>query len=559
MSLRPIRERFRTFLPVLILSAVLCGVGVPGAHAQGGEPRSFAIQNAKVVPISSAPLDSATVVVVRGVITAVGSNVSIPADALVIDGKGLTVYPGLFDAFSDVGVVTPAAPTGNDANARPPLSRGPEDRPATTPWLNAADEVNPTDPRIESWRSAGFTTTLSAPKAGMFPGIAAVLDLEGERAGDLVVKTPVAIPVSLAAPGGFRNYPGSTMGGIAYVRQVWLDTNWSMEAEANYDKNPRGVERPRYDRTDTVLAGTLQKHALVLLPAESTLQIRRVIRLSQEWKLNPVLYGGQMAYDVAPEIAASKIPVLVDLKWPEPPKDGDPEDIPSLRTLRFRDRAPSSPAALDKAGVKFAFYSGGITAPKELLPAVKKAIDAGLPSAAALRALTLSPAEIFGVSNVLGSIETGKIANLLVTDGDLFEKKTKVKMIFVDGRKFAVPEPLRPAEPPKGDISGKWKLAYTTPEGPETATADLSMDPDGTITGTVTTNHNGTSNLFNGYMTEDKFTFTITLDIDGDMTDVHFNGTYDGTAMKGTIGAGEYKFDFTGTKPATAAAPGGAL
>lgn len=558
MSLRPIRERLRTFLPLLLLPAVLCSVCGPRAHAQAGEPRSFAIQNAKVVPVSSAPVDSATVVVVRGVITAVGTNVSIPADALVIDGKGLIVYPGLFDAFSDVGVMAPSTPAGNDPNARPPLSRGPEDRPATSPWRNAADEVNPTDPRIESWRSAGFTTTVSAPKAGMLPGIAAVLDLEGERSGDLVVKTSVAIPVSLTAPGGFRNYPGSTMGGIAYVRQVWLDTSWSMEAEANYDKNPRGVERPRYDRTGTVLAGVLQKHAFVLLPAETALQIRRVIRLSQEWKLNSVMYGGQMAYEVAPEIADAKIPVLVDLKWPEAPKDADPEEVPSLRTLRFRDRAPSSPAALEKAGVKFAFYSGGISAPKELLPAVKKAIDAGLPSAAALRALTLSPAEIFGVSNVLGSIETGKIANLLVTDGDLFEKKTKIKMIFVDGRKFAVPEPLRPVESPKGDISGKWKLAFTTPEGPETATADLSMTSDGTITGTVTTMHNGKNNIFSGYMSEDKFNFTITLDLDGEMTDVHFNGTYDGTALKGSISAGGYSFDFTGTKD-TAAAPGGAL
>jgi imidazolonepropionase-like amidohydrolase len=544
-------------LPVLLLSAALCVVCSPRAQAQGGEPRSFAIQNAKVVPVSSAPLDSATVVVVRGVITAVGTNVAIPADALVIDGKGLIVYPGLFDAFSDVGVMAPPAPSSNDPNARPPLSRGPEDRPATTPWRNAADEVNPGDPRIESWRGAGFTTTLSAPKAGMFPGMAAVLDLEGERSGDLVVKTPVAVPVSLTAPGGFRNYPGSTMGGIAYVRQVWLDTNWSTEAESAYNKNPRGVERPRYDRTDAVLSGALEKHAFVLLPANTSLQIRRVIRLSQEWKLNSIMYGGQMAYDVAPEIAASKIPVLVDLKWPEAAKDADPEDVPSLRTLKFRDRAPSSPAALDKAGVKFAFYSAGITAPKELLPAVKKAIDAGLPADAALRALTLSPAEILGVSNVLGSIETGKIANLVVTDGDLFEKKTKIKMVFVDGRKFAVPEPLRPAEPPKGDLSGKWKLAFTTPEGPETATADLSMDTDGTLTGTVTTQRNGTSNIFSGYMSEDKFNFTITLDIDGDMTDVHFTGTYDGTAMKGTIGAMSYKFDFTGTK--AAAAPGGAL
>src|ERR1700685_1780417 len=147
-----------------------------------------------------------------------------------------------------------------------------------------------------------------------------------------------------------------------------------------------------------------------------------------------VIYGGQMAYEVAPEIAAQKIPVLVNLKWPEAEKDTDPDEKPSLRALRFRDKAPSSPAALAKAVVKSGFYSGGITAPKDILKAAKKSIDAGLAPDAALRALTLSPAEIYGVADRLGSIENGKIANLVVTDGDLFEEKTKIKMVFVDGK-----------------------------------------------------------------------------------------------------------------------------
>src|ERR1700687_3441389 len=177
-----------------------------------------------------------------------------------------------------------------------------------------------------------------------------------------------------------------------------------------------------------------------------------------------------MAYETAGEIAAKKLPVLVNLKWPEAEKDADPEDKPSLRTLRFRDRAASSPAALAKAGVKFAFYSGGITAPKDTLKAAKKSIDAGLTTDAALRALTLSPAEIFGVADRLGSIENGKIANLVVTDGDLFEEKTKVKFVFVDGRKFEIREPEKPKDAPKGDMSGKWKINFTTAEGAEDAT-----------------------------------------------------------------------------------------
>ena len=548
MSWRSVQLRLRAFV---LLGAWLGLLVAPAAWGQGGEPRTFAIRGAKVVPVSSAPLENATVVVSRGIITAVGTNVTIPPDAWVIDGKGFTVYPGLIDGFTDVGVAPAgaAAPAG-DGGARPQqiVSRGPEDRPATTPWRNAADEVNPGDPRVETWRSAGFTTVIAAPKAGMFPGQAAVLDLGGERAGDLVVKSPVAVPVSLQAPGGFRSYPGSVMGGIAYIRQVWLDTSWDTQADAIYEKNPRGVERPRYDRSDAALAAALSKHTVVLIPGNTSLQIRRALRLIEEWKLTAVLYGVQMGYEVAPEIAAKKLPVLVDLKWPEAEKDGDPEATPSLRTLRFRDRAPSSPAALGNAGVKFAFYSGGITAPKDILPAVKRSIDAGLSPEAALRALTLSTAEIFGVAETLGSIENGKIANLVVTDGDLFDKKTKMKIVFVDGRKYEVRETLRPSEPPKGDLTGKWKLSFTTPQGQEEATADLAMQPDGTLTGSVTSDH-GTGSVFSGWVSGEKFRFTINISIEGSSSDVVFTGTFEGTSMKGSIQAMGYTFEFSGTKP----------
>lgn len=555
-SVRP-----RVWLVVFVAMCMSLG-GAARLSAQGGEPRSFAIRGAKIVPVGAAPVENATVVVSRGVITAVGTNVTIPADAWVIDGKGLIVYPGLIDGFTDVGLALAqsggAAPSGGGGGGQQAaISRGPEDRPLTTPWRNAADEVNSSDPKIESWRAAGFTTTISAPKNGIFPGQAAILDLGGERPGNFVVKTPVAIPVSLQTWGGFRNFPSSLMGSIAYVRQVWLDTNWSTQAEAAYEKNRRGTERPKYDRTEATLAEALGKHAVVLLPGNTSLQIRRALQLAEEWKLNAVLYGAQMGYEVAPEIAAKKMLVLVDLKWPEAEKDADPDATPSLRTLRFRDRAPSSPAALEKAGVKFAFYSGGIATPKDILPAVKKAIDAGLSPEAALRALTLSPAEIFGVAEITGSIEKGKIANLVVTDGDLFDKKTKVKMVFVDGRKYEAREPLRPSEPPKGDLSGKWRLRYSTPEGDEESSADLTMASDGTLSGTVTGNR-GTGNVFSGYLSGDKFTFMISLPINGNPTDVTFTGIFDGKTMKGSISAMGYTFEFTGTKPDHATLAGGA-
>ena len=522
-------------------------------HAQGGEPQYFAIRGAKVVPVSGPPMEGATIVISRGVITAIGKDVAIPPEAWVVDGKGLTVYPGLVDSFTDVGIPAAPPPSGEGGPRRTQeLARGPQDRPGSTPWKSAADEASLNDKRIESWRSAGFTTVISAPKGGFFPGQAAVLDLAGEHAGDLVVKSPVAVPVSFQLSGGFGGgFPDSLLGVLAYVHQVWMDTDWSIKAQAIYEKNPRGVSRPRYDRTEAALAEALEDHALVLIPANNAVQLRRALELMDRWQVNGALYGGQMAYEVAPEIAARKLPVLIELKWPEAEKDADPEYKPPLRTLRFRDRAPSSPAALTKAGVKFAFYSGGITAPKDILKAAKKSIDAGLAPDAALRALTLSPAEIFGVADRLGSLESGKIANLVVTDGDLFEEKTKIKIVFVDGRRFEIREPEKPKDPPKGDITGKWKLSYTTPEGAEESTADLTMDKDGTISGTLTS-HRGTANIISGYLSVDKFSFTINIVLDQGATDVTFSGTFDGTSLKGSISVLGLSLDFTGVKPGEA-------
>jgi imidazolonepropionase-like amidohydrolase len=546
--MRSIFHRWRFALGVVAAICTAFFVAMR-ASAQGGEPQYFAIRGVTVVPVSGPRMENATVVISRGVIKAVGKDAAIPDEAWVIEGKGLIVYPGFIDSFTDVGIPpAPAHATGAGTRPQPPPSRGPEDRPGATPWRSAADEASLSDKRVETWRSAGFTTVISAPKTGMFPGQAAVLNLAGERNGDMVVRTPVAVPISLQPAGNFSSFPGSLMGSIAYVRQVWLDTDWSTKAQAMYEKNPRGVARPRFDRKEQALADALEDHALVLIPANNKTQIRRALELTDRWRVNGVLYGGQMSYEVANEIAAKKLPVLVDLKWPEVEKDADPDEVPSLNILRFRDRAPSSPAALAKAGVRFAFYSGGIAAPKDILKAGKKSIDAGLSPDAAIRAFTLTPAEIFGVADRLGAIENGKIANLVVADGDIFDEKTKIKFVFVDGRKFTVREPEKPKDPPKGDLTGKWKLSYTTPEGPEESTADIAMATDGSLSGTLSSPR-GNANIITGYLSADKFSFTINISIEGSPSDVIFTGTFDGTTMKGSISVQGLDVDFTGTKP----------
>jgi imidazolonepropionase-like amidohydrolase len=318
-------------------------------------------------------------------------------------------------------------------------ARGPEDRPATTSWLIAADELQTTDRRIETVRGAGFTTAVTFPTRGIFGGQGSIIDLlSGEKAGEMVLVPSVGQYISLTrgggGGGGGGGFPSALMGTISYIRQIYLDAAHYQLVKDAYAKDPRGMSRPEYDRA---LEGVIESKR-ILLPANRLVEIDRMLRFATELKQSTILYGARESYrpEAAELLKKSGTPVLVSMRWPEPSRDANPDDVDSLRTLETRDKAASAPALLQKAGVKYALYSDGLEQPRDLQRAVKKAIDAGLAREDAIRALTLSPAEIYGVADRLGSIEKGKIANLVVTKGELFDDRTRIEMIFVDGRKY---------------------------------------------------------------------------------------------------------------------------
>jgi imidazolonepropionase-like amidohydrolase len=446
------------------------------ACALAEAPSAVAIRNAKIVTVSGPVIAKGTVVVRNGLIEAVGENVQVPADAWVVEGEGLTVYPGLIDSLSTVGMPgaapaaaaatggrggrgaqTTATPTAPAATPAAPAARsmGPQDRPQTTSWLLAADELQATDRRIETIRGAGVTTVATFPTRGIFGGQGAIIDLlSGEKSGEMVLASPVGQYISMSAGRGFGGggggFPSVLMGVIAYVRQLYLDLDHYKLVKAAYEKDPRGMQRPEYDRA---LEGLLASKR-ILLNANRLVELDRMLRFAAELKQPTILYGGRESYrpEAADLLKKSNTPLLVSMRWPEKARDADPDEVDSFRSLESRDKAPSAPGLLKKAGVKFALYSDGIEQPREFQRAVKKAIDAGLSREDAVRALTLSPAEIYGVADRVGSIEKGKIANLVLTRGEIFEDRTRVEMVFVDGRKYT-PAPETPGTGGRGPVT----------------------------------------------------------------------------------------------------------
>jgi len=420
--------------------AALVGWQTP---ARAEAPPLVAIENARIIPVSGPAIEKGTLVFRNGIIIDVGAQVKAPKGARIIDGQGLTVYPGLIDAYSSWGLPETATPapsaSGRQAQqaapapgaAAAPRSWGPEDRPGTNSWVHAADQVKPTEKKVEQARSAGFTTAVTFPRQSLIGGHGAVVNLGGKTGGEMVVEPSVGLQMSLT-PGGYSGFPSSGMGVFAYFRQLWLDSEHYTLAKALYKRQPADAPRPAYDHA---LEG-LQETRRVLLPAKNPVALERVIQLSSDIKTPAVVYGVVQGYEMAARLKETATPAVLNVKWPTKERDSDPERIDSLRTLEIRDKAPSSPVVLSQAGVKWAVSSDGLESPREVTKALKKSIDLGLKKEDALRALTLSAAEIYGVDARLGSIDKGKIANVVVTDGDLFDDKTKVKMVFIDGVKY---------------------------------------------------------------------------------------------------------------------------
>jgi imidazolonepropionase-like amidohydrolase len=416
----------------------------------------YALTGGRVVTVSGSVQEAATVLLRDGVIEAVGPGTKIPPDARVIDVKGLTVTPGLIDGFGGVGLpaAPPRGPGAGAAAAAPP-----RDNPLS-PQALVLDKIRVAD--ALKARDHGFTTALVVPRDGVLPGRSVLLSLSGDTPEQMAWRQPAALHVHMASLA--RQYPGSLMGTVAYVRQQMYDARRYRELWTAYEKAPAGRKRPAYDAAldawNDVLSGRIP--LIVTVPHEN--DVRRALALADEFKVKVIVAGGGQAARVAELLKSRKLPLLLSVNF-DPPRAatffGGADDDRDRREIEEAERTP---AELHKAGVAFALVSGH--APNAM-NGVRKAVERGLPREAALRALTLGAAEALGIADRTGSLDAGKAANVAVWSGDPLTKDAKVKMLFVDGKLYE-PDPA-PAAGPGGGKPDEDKKAADKPEGDKPA------------------------------------------------------------------------------------------
>jgi len=432
---------------VAALSLVLTpGLGL--GQEVAGPPDDFALIGARVVIAAGNVLTNGTVVVRDGRITSVSTDEP-PSDVIHIDASGMTVYPGLVDAATSAGL--PSAGSvgsgfggGRGASAEdPPPELQPNRRAVEALDLEAFDAA--------AFRSEGITTAGLAFQGGVFPGQVSVISTGAGDTKSLTLRAGAALQVALNRRRGA--YPGTLMGALAYVEQSFEDARYDARVLDAFDNDPASAPRPSYDAEHAAIMPAATGEMPVWIVASRERDFARSADLLERVGVTDyVILGGQEAYrDIAtvaglgrPVILGSDVPDLDRVTGrsfelhvaPVAGEDAADAEADSVVARALRGNA----VALNRAGVEFAFASYGSSV-RELRANVRHAIAAGLDPDAALSAVTLTPARILGIENAVGTIESGKFANLVVADGDLFAESTRIRAVYVEGVRFDVATP----------------------------------------------------------------------------------------------------------------------
>jgi imidazolonepropionase-like amidohydrolase len=384
----------------------------------------FAIRNAKIVTVTGAVIERGTVLIRDGKIAEVGARVALPVNAKIIDATGLSVYPGMIDCGTQLGLTE----IGSIQETRDTTELG-----DFNPHMRAIVAVQPHSELIPVSRANGITTAITRPSGRLVSGQAALINLDGWTWQEMTVKAPAAMAMEYprAQRGRFAAFlPAEATANLAQLRERQLAAlRTKLEDAQAYAKakEARAADRSLparpVDHVLEALIPVVKGEMPVLMVANSERDIKGAIELADKYKLKLIISGADEAWKVTSLLKEKNIPVII----------GPVTDLPGNEDDDY-DLNYSHAGKLSKAGVRFAFQTADAAYARNLPYQAGTSAAFGLAKDEALKAVTIYPAQIFGVDKLIGSIEVGKMANLIVTDGDPLEFKTNVKHMFINGK-----------------------------------------------------------------------------------------------------------------------------
>ncbi len=432
-------------------------------------PQVHALTNARIVQAPGRVIEKGTIVLRDGRIEAVGAQVTPPADARIWDYSGMTIYAGLIESYSHVGLPKEKRMPGQPGQQTPASTPTTSQRKGAEHWnsnvrseVKVLDNLQPGKDDFKKLRALGFTAALVLPDKGIFSGSGAVVSLGDNPPGEQLLKNNVVQNVNFKSSGDFRSrtYPSSQMGVIALIRQTFLDAQWYQKAHQAYSLNPNGQTRPESNDALAALKMVVGNQQPVLFAVEDDLNFLRAAKVAKEFGLNSWVLGSGYEYRQLDLIKKTGLPVILPVNFPEAPEVETPEEALNvdLMDLSHWDAAPQNPKHLQDAGIQFTLTSANLKKPADFHQRVRQSIERGLPEEAALSALTTTPASLLGLDKQLGTVDSGKLGHLVITNGNLFKEKTKILDVWIDGNRFQV------NKKPEFEPAGKWTMTFTIPE-----------------------------------------------------------------------------------------------
>ncbi|TAD93296.1 MAG: amidohydrolase, partial [Bacteroidetes bacterium] len=459
-----------------LLWAALCCTAV--AQAQETFPTNgvadkrsgcYAFTNATVVKDANTTLSNATLVIREGKIVAAAAGAAVPKDAVVIDCSGKFIYPSFIDLYTDYGIPAAARGGGFNFNAPAQLTNNQKGaygwNQAIKADVDAARIFTTDEAKAKTLRESGFGTVLTHQKDGIARGTGALVLLGADKENAMVIKDKASAHYAFNRGTSTQSYPSSMMGSIALLRQTYLDAAWYKN---NASKEGMNLSLQAWNNNQGIPQ---------IFEATDKWTCLRADRIGDEFGVQYIIKAGGNEYQRMAEMVATKAAFILSLNYPQAMDVEDPNDarVVSLADMKNWEMAPANAAMFEKNNINFCLTTADLRSPSAFMANLRKAIDHGLSETAAMNALTKNPALMLGVYDRVGSLEPGKLANFLITNGPIFAEKTTLMHNWVNGEKYAV------KEDGWNNANGTYNLVVTGPGGSNTYTLEVKSSSSASV------------------------------------------------------------------------------
>ena len=520
----------------------------------------FLIRNANVIVSPGQLLPASSILVEDGIITNVGSNITPPFDAMIIDADSMYIYAGFIAGLSHIGVPTKEAPKDLPKIKDP--GNPPNDRAGITPDISLRDVLDVKDKSVAAYRKQGITLSHSVPKGRMLPGKGSLIVLNGSSVDDMLIAEDVSMFATLS--GASRMYPGTVMAVMAKYRDLFKKAALASDHEKTYNAKSIGVKRPSYDKSIKALYPVVKSELPVFFSVEKTRDIQRAMRLQKE--LNFKIVPSEIKQGWLNIDKLKKQPIMLSLNLPKEIKEDKKEkkkskkDEESEETKLFNARKKQSydqyvgqAKLLNEEGISYSFSLLNTKA-ADIQKNLKRLVENGLSEDVALAAMTINPAKSLGIDNIAGTIAKDKLANLVITTKPYFEKDSKIKYVFVEGAKFEYEikdkKKTNSDSTATQDLSGEYSYAVEIPGMTQTGKMILTKTEDAyTIVITAESSSGDPSTIENVEPDGNDLNFDFEAETQGATMKVNMAIEFDEDTFEGKVSVGDFgSFPVTGEK-----------